>query len=81
MSKYSLIKQLNEAEKQKDAPKSTMPTGLPYQEYEIEVDGKERLINIPLREADAFETAVSEMGEIDGPALKTLLRQFRGLRG
>lgn len=79
MNDFSLIKQMSES---KDQPESPMPKGVKYQQYEIEVDGKDRIINIPLRESDNFEDAVGKLaGTVTGKDLKTLLRQFRGIRG
>lgn len=77
MSKYSLLQGL-------ESPKAPVAesTGIQYQQYELEIDGVDRVINIPLREADQFEAAVGELTtDLDGPMLKTLLRQFRGIRG
>lgn len=77
MSKFSLIQQLE----QPKAPVAES-SGIQYQQYELEVEGTDRVINIPLREAENFETAVGELTtDIDGPTLKKLLRQFRGIRG
>lgn len=81
MSDFSLIKQMNEG---KDEQKETspFPKGVRYQQYELEVDGAERVINIPLRESENFEAAVGALtSDITGPVLKKLLRDFRGIRG
>lgn len=81
MNGFSLIKQINEGKKEvvDDSP---LAAGIQYQQYELEVEGKERVINIPLREADNFEQAVGELKQdIDSATLKQLLRDFRGIRG
>ena len=77
MSKYSLLQGL-------ESPNTPAmeSTGIQYQQYELEINGTDRVINIPLREAENFETAVGELTtDLDGPTLKKLLRQFRGIRG
>ncbi len=79
MKDFSLIKRLNESTDEETSP---LATGISYQQYEIEVDGVAQLVNIPLREADCFETAVTEQkNPLTRKTLKLLLREYRGVRG
>ena len=79
MKDFSLIKQL--AEKEKEAS-HVLPDGIEYQQYELLVDGNERIVNIPVREAENFEKVVTEMTDpLTRATLKQLLREFRGIRG
>jgi hypothetical protein len=79
MEKFSLIKKLDEI---KDAPPTPLAKGISYQQYELEVDGKIQLVNIPLKETDAFEnTIVEEKDPLNRKSLKRILREHRGVRG
>lgn len=79
MSDFSLIKQLDEGEKESAR---ILPDGIEYQQYELIVDGNERVVNIPVRECEKFEQVVTEMTEpLNRKTLKMLLREFRGIRG
>ncbi len=78
MKDFSLIKQLDE--ENKDTPR-TLPDGIEYQQYELKVDGNERVVNIPVRECERFEQVVTEMSDpLNRKSLKLLLREFRGIR-
>jgi len=78
MSMFSLIKQLNDVD---DTKKTTLAKGVPYQQYDIMVDGVEQCVNIPLKEAANFEKQVEKLTtEMTRQALKVLLRNHRGLR-
>lgn len=79
MKDFSLIKQLDEDDKEASR---ILPDGIEYQQYELHVEGNERVVNIPIREAERFEQAVTEMTEsLNRTTLKQLLREFRGIRG
>lgn len=78
MKDFPLIRQLDHPEE--DKPSST--SGIKYQQYELEIQGNPRVINIPLRETEAFEQALENLEtDLDEDALRTLLRNFRGIRG
>ena len=79
MKDFSLIKQLDEDDKNDGR---ILPDGIEYQQYELKVDGNERVVNIPIRECDEFEKVITEMSEpLNRKSLKLLLREFRGIRG
>lgn len=79
MEDFSLIKRLNNIEDDKISP---LAEGISYQQYEIEVDGNVQLVNIPLREAENFENAITEHKDpLTRKTLKVLLREYRGVRG
>lgn len=79
MENFSLIKKLDE---QKDAKPSPMAENISYQQYELEVDGKNQIVNIPLKEVDAFENTIVETKEpLTRKSLKQILREHRGVRG
>lgn len=76
MNEFSLIKQLESGEE----PKKPVST-IKYQQYELVVEGKEMIVNIPKREAEAFEIAVGELNtQINRPMMQNMLRTFRGTR-
>ncbi len=78
MKDFSLITQLNE-----NTNSTITPTNnIEYQQYELQVDGKDQVVNIPIRESVNFENTVTEMETpITRVVLKNLLRTFRGTRG
>ncbi len=77
MTDFSLIERLNTKEEE-----SPLAKGVQYQEYEITVDGNPQTVNIPLREADNFESFITENDSpLTRKSLKVVLRQFRGIRG
>lgn len=79
MENFSLIKKLDE---QKDADPSPLAESIPYQQYELEVDGKVQVVNIPIKEIDAFENTIVETKEpLTRKSLKRILREHRGVRG
>lgn len=62
-------------------PEKKFPNGIDYQEYVVEVEGKETTVYIPLRECDAFETTLSrDVKLLDKSTLRDVLRQHRGLQ-
>lgn len=77
MSEFSLIQQLNDDE---EPPKPMLPEGIPYQRFNIHVDGIEKTIHIPLREAQAFKDRIAEEEKITKRIFRTLLREFRGIQ-
>ncbi len=77
MTDFSLINRLNT----KDDTNSPLAEGIQYQQYELEVDGKQQTVNIPLREAVNFEACVvNNDTPLTRKSLKIILRQFRGVR-
>ena len=79
MSMFSLIKHLNEGD---STQKSPLAGGIPYQQYDIMVDNIEQCVNIPLKEAAAFEDALNnQTTQLTRQTLKVLLRTHRGVRG
>jgi len=77
MTDFSLIERLNKKEDE-----SPLAKGVQYQQYELEVDGKQQTVNIPLREAENFEEfVVNNNNPLTRKSLKGILRQFRGVRG
>jgi len=79
MEDFSLIRQLD---KKNDAEPSPMAEGVSYQQYELEVDGKVQIVNIPLKEIEAFEDSVVKIdGTLTRKVLKHILREHRGVRG
>ncbi len=61
---------------------SPLGEGIQYQQYEVEVEGTLQLINIPAREIDNFEKAITEnINPFTRKSLKVLLREYRGVRG
>jgi len=83
MNEIPLIKTLNTKLHEKEAEKSSpLAPGIQYQQYELNVDGKTSTVNIPLREAVRFESYIVETnGSVTRKMLKSLLREFRGIRG
>lgn len=79
MEDFSLIQKLNKKNSKEDSP---LAEGVTYQQYEIEVDGAVQVVNIPLREALNFESAITEQkNPLTRKSLKLLLREYRGIRG
>lgn len=75
MSKFELIKQLQEGPAEIEQPETSSIT---YQQYEIEI-GKNTLIAcVPLRECENFENALDNADELTQDALRDLLRGVRG---
>jgi len=78
MSKFSLIKQLQIAPIQE---KSLLPEGIKYQEYVVQPKDGNMTVFIPLRETEAFETAVGKIDILLRADVRTLLRDHRGIIG
>jgi len=81
MNDFSLIKQLEDLDNSGD--KSSSPSvAIKYQQYELDVEKRTQKVNIPLREAEAFEEAITSLSEpLTRDVLRRLLREFRGVRG
>lgn len=78
MKDFSLIQRLNKKDDDKSSP---LAEGVSYQKYELEVDGKVQVVNIPVRETDAFENTIVEVKEpLTRKTLKQILREHRGIR-
>jgi len=78
MHDFSLIKQLNTVDVKQPCG---LAEGIVYQQYELKIEGGLVTVNIPLRESEHFETALSKHdSEITRQSLKLLLREFRGIR-
>jgi hypothetical protein len=79
--KFSLLKQLEELKKNPDAHKSPLPKGIKYEQRTLMVESQEVTVFIPLREATAFDQAITEQGKyLSRYDLSTLLRKHRGIR-
>ena len=79
-NKFSLLQQLDEAQRT-PVEKSPFAPGVEYQEYELEVDGKNQNIFIPLKECTAFEEALSQQTKyLTGDDLRKFLRNHRGIK-
>lgn len=78
MSKFSLIKQLQE---QPETEKSVLPKGIQYQEYDVQTKDGDMTVFIPLREAEAFEKSLSEQTIVFRGDIRRLLRKHRGIIG
>ena len=79
MKNFSLLKKLNEL---KDSKKLPLAEGIKYQQYELEVDGKPQIVNIPLKETEQFEKTITKINvPITRKMLKKILREHRGIRG
>ena len=75
MSEFSLIKKMSE-----EPTKPLLPEGVAYKRFTVTVDKIDTIVHIPLRESEAFESAISETNKITTRTLRTLLREFRGIR-
>lgn len=75
---FSLLKTLNEHRVEE---KTTLPKGINYQEYVIEVDKQEVTVFIPLRECKSFEETLYDVERIDEDNLRDILRRHRGIKG
>lgn len=80
---FSLIKEIEKKSSIKNSPYGGKDYGIKYQEYEMRVDGKDVMINIPLRETENFEQFIEELNttSVTRSSLKKILRHFRGMRG
>ncbi len=79
-TKFSLLKQLDELHTQ-PVEQSPFPKGVEYQEYSLEVEGKDQTIFIPLRECTAFEAALSSQTKyLTTDDMQEILRVHRGIR-
>lgn len=79
-NKFSLLQRLNEAD---HSPKEKSPfaPGIEYQEYLLEVEGKDETIFIPLKECTAFEDALSKQTKyLTREELREFLRSHRGIK-
>ncbi len=79
-TKFSLLKQLDEAHNNPDE-KSPFPKGIEYQEYLLEVEGRDQPVFIPLRECAAFEASLSSQTKyLTSDDMREILRKHRGIR-
>ena len=78
MSDFPLLKQLNDPPEEPLKP--TLPEGVPYQRFNVRVDGAEKTIHIPLREAEAFKQRIAEEEKITKRIFRTIIREFRGIQ-
>ncbi len=77
---FSLLKQLDEA-RTTPPESSPFPKGIEYQEYSLDVEGKDQTIFIPLRECSAFETALlQQTNSLTSDDICEILRVHRGIR-
>jgi hypothetical protein len=78
MENFSLIKELD---KNKDAEAAPLTESIPYQQYELEVDGTIQVVGIHIKEIEAFENTIVETKEpLTRKALRRVLREHRGVR-
>lgn len=77
MKKFSLIMELTDTNTPKINKKEK--SDIKYQQYVIEVSGKEVTVDIPLREVNNFEEELSNIKDIDDKKLNIILRKYRGL--
>lgn len=78
--KYSLIKQLEELEKNPVKP-SPLPKRANYSQHTVIVENEDVEVFIPVRESDAFIEAVSKQGKyLKRDTFKELMRKHRGVR-
>ena len=78
MSRFKLINDLDDEHK-KEAAKDPNAPNITYQQYDLDVNGQERSVLIPVRECENFETRLSNMTLITEQKLKQVVREFRGL--
>ncbi len=78
MPRFTLINNLD-AEHKKEAAKDPNAPNITYQRYDLDIDGKEQGVLIPVRECENFETSLSKMSYISNQKLKQVVREFRGL--
>ena len=78
--KFTLLQQLDE-ERRFPNDQPTIPSGIKYQEYTMEICEEELTVLIPLRECDAFEQTLTEIDRsLDTSDLRDILRKHRGIR-
>lgn len=77
MTKYTLINQLQQPNTEKDKP--LLPEGVQYQEYVIEPKDGKMTVFIPLKEATAFEDAITKHTILLRSDVRNLLRIHRGI--
>lgn len=78
MSRFTLINKLDDEHKEQVSKDPNAPN-ITYQRYDLDVNGKEQGVLIPVRESENFETCVSEMAYVSDQKLKQIVREFRGL--
>jgi len=77
VSNFSLIRDLN---KPSEKPKKQEPAyGIKYQSYELQVEGKDIPVLIPIRECENFENVISNIEDLTESKLKQVTRDMRGL--
>jgi hypothetical protein len=78
MSRFSLINNIDDQHK-KEAAKDPNAPNITYQRYDLDINGHEQGVLIPVRECENFETRVSSMAHLSSQKLKEIVREFRGL--
>ena len=78
MSNYSLIKQLQSGPTEE---KSLLPKGIKYQEQTVRPKEGDMTVFIPIREAEAFQSAINDIDILLRADVRTLLRNHRGIIG
>lgn len=73
MSDFSLIKKMSE-----EPVKPLLPEGIAYKRFTIAA--LNMIVHIPLRESDAFVQAIAASDKITDRVIKSLLREFRGIK-
>jgi len=76
MSNYSLIKQLQET----PTETNLLPEGVEYTQFTVNVNNNDVVVNIPLREAEDFESRIAEDKKYTQIKFRSLMREFRGIR-
>lgn len=77
--KFSLIEKLNNPnlDRKEETP---FPPGIEYQEYILEVKGREQAVFIPSKECSLFEKSLINRTSLDEDDLRDILRKHRGIR-
>lgn len=80
---FFLIKEIEKESRAKTSQSTGIDYGIKYQEYEMQVEGKNVIVNIPLKETENFEQFIEELNitSVSRSSLKKILRHFRGMRG
>lgn len=77
---FSLLQQLSQ-EQNTIKEKNPFPPGVSYQEYVLEINGRDIEVFIPLRECETFEEDLSTQTKyLDDDELRKILRKYRGIR-
>jgi len=75
MSEFTLIKSIKDFKpKDKNKPK------IIYEDFNIDVEGQQISIGIPVRIAENFESILSEKNSFTKRQFRKLMREFRGVQ-